>query len=186
MGWTYSHSWNSSSAMRDELRAMLIRNGHTIVKDALVAYGRRYYAAVKANDSGDISIFVALINGDKKDGDWAFGYKDMSESMGPCEVDCPLSVLDAADPVEKLYEGDSLEWATEWRAKVRAFWATKRASRETTKSVKVGDKVWFRNTMGNPFTVSRIDGKKYTGYDATNIGPYRLPMSRLEKVENNA
>ncbi|OZA58976.1 MAG: hypothetical protein B7X78_08765, partial [Sphingomonadales bacterium 39-62-4] len=42
-----------------------------------------------------------------------FGYKDMTETMGPCESDCPAAILD------ELTETDST-YASEWRARCRA------------------------------------------------------------------
>ncbi len=119
MGWLYGSEWNSASAMRDELRRSLTAADYTIVKDALTSYGRHYYAAVKSNKTGKTNIFVALL-AKSRDG---WGYKDMDESMGPYNYDCPLGILNAADPVEKLYSGWALETATNWRAKVRAHWA---------------------------------------------------------------
>lgn len=198
MGWLFSESWPTASAMRDHLRDELRTSGYEIVKDALVAYGRRYYAAVKFTGTektapdypglGKTSIFVALLA--KHGGDYpGWGYKDMGESSGPNEVDCPLSVLDAASPVEELYTGSSLEWATNWRARVRAHWASKTASRATVKTLKPGDKVWLKNTRDNPFTITerpawhpgRGAGKLY-GYGASG-GFYRLPKTRIERVE---
>ncbi len=175
MGWLYCSAWNDAKAMRDELRKDLSVN-HTIVKDALVAYGRHYYAAVKSNKTGDINIFVALLER-SKDG---WGYKDMDESMGPVIHDCPLSVLDAADPVEKLYTGLSLEWATNWRAAVRAHWAKRAASRSTVKTLKVGDVVNVVRAADNPFTIASLEPLRGYGKGGTL---YRLPKNRIAKVE---
>jgi hypothetical protein len=47
-----------------------------------------------------------------------FGYKSMDESMGPCEVNCPLSYLDMVP--------DPGSYATEWRKRVRAWHALQR------------------------------------------------------------
>ena len=182
MGWLYSEAWPTASAMRDHLRDSLTRSGYDIVKDALTHYGRHYYAAIRKD--GKTFIFVALIERDRI----GYGYKDMDESMGPNNVDCPLSILDAASPVEDLYSGDPLEWATKWRANVRAFHAAKKASRASAKSVKLGDKVWIANARGNPFTVAsvgRATKKIYGVSDDPSYGGYwvKLPVSRIERVE---
>ena len=42
-----------------------------------------------------------------------WGYKDVGEDMGPCEVDCPISYLDLLTEPENDY-------SREWRVKVRA------------------------------------------------------------------
>lgn len=56
----------------------------------------------------------------ERNGGW--GHKGMSEDMGPCYYDCPLSLLNKADPVDVGY-------AVEWRKKVREY----HAKRKTTK-----------------------------------------------------
>jgi hypothetical protein len=181
MGWTYSESWGSASAMRDHLRESLHGSGYEIAKDALVAYGHRYYAAV--TKEGKTSIFVALINGDKRNG---FGYKDMAESMGPCDVDCPLSVLDAASPIEELYgpvTGDgSAKWATDWRAKVRAYHAKRAEGRARAKALAPGDLVWVTGARGNPFTISSVNPKRVLATSPDYDGVVRLPKARIERV----
>jgi len=50
----------------------------------------------------------------QRNGGW--GYKGMSEDMGPNYYDCPLSLLDKADPVDVGY-------AVEWRKAVREYHA---------------------------------------------------------------
>src|SRR3546814_15017544 len=42
-----------------------------------------------------------------------FGYKDMSENMGPCEADCPAAILELLSPTDH-------EYALDWRARCRA------------------------------------------------------------------
>lgn len=183
MGWLYSESWGSPSAMRDHLRYELKISGYEIVKDALVAYGHRYYAAVRKD--GVTTIFVALINGSKSGG---YGYKDLSETMGPCDVDCPLSVLDAADPIDVAYADwpdrpdTGRAWARDWRAKVRAHWAAKAASRTAAKGLKPGDKVWVKFGAHSPYEVASV-GTKVLGY-GTNGMLYRLPKGRIDRVES--
>lgn len=201
MGWLYSSGWPTASAVRDHLREQLTAGGSVIKKDALVAYGHRYYAAVTNAKDGKTSVFCALINGDKRDGYPSYGYKDMNEFMGPCDVDCPLSVLDAADPLDSReawgygpepaprpsgnVQGDGFTWATEWRKRVRAYWAAKATSRAAAKTLKSGDRVWIRNAAGNPFKVYTYTSG--TGsvrlYDANGRGPYRVPVTRIERVE---
>jgi len=51
---------------------------------------------------------------------YGWGYKDMEESMGPSYYSCPLKYLDLVPEPESRY-------AKEWRAKVRAYHAKRRA-----------------------------------------------------------
>ena len=66
---------------------------------------RVYYAATQVMTNGrggEIFAIVCLVrwNPRAKDG-YIFGYKDMDESMGPCETDCPASILDLLTPTDK-------------------------------------------------------------------------------------
>ncbi len=188
MGWLYSTSWNSATAMRNHLREELKSSGYEIVKDASTAFGRRYYAALKKH--GLTTLFVALIEGSAANG---FGYKDMDEGMGPCDADCPPSLIALLSPVEDIYgpvkADGAAKWATEYRAKCLANAAAAKASAATAKALKSGDKVWLRNTSANPYTVSAA-GKnakgtfRVLGYNANGVGPYKLPIARIEKVES--
>lgn len=56
----------------------------------------------------------------ERGGGW--GYKGLDEDMGPCEVNCPLSLLNKASPVTEGY-------AVEWREKVRAYHARRKTAK---------------------------------------------------------
>lgn len=194
MGWTYCDRWPKATSVRDELRrnlgglleplprrtqadavvaAMAESNRRGIVKDALVAYSHRYYAAFRPGD-GSTTIICSLLNhGNDGTGD-CWGYKDMDESCGPTDVDCPLSILDlATDPAPN-------EWATEWRSKVRAYWAERRAVVARANALVVGAKIHLTNTKDNPFVITSV--KPLYGYRASGI-VYRLPRTRISHIE---
>ena len=59
----------------------------------------------------------------ERNGGW--GYKGLSEDMGPYEVNCPLSLLNKATPTS---EAEPFSYARGWREKVRAYHA-KRANK---------------------------------------------------------
>lgn len=191
MGWLYSEGWPTAGAMRDHLRKSLTDSGYEIVKDATTVYGKRYYAAVKK--AGVTSLFVALIDSYRRDGTTWFGYKDMDEGMGPVDADCPPSLIAVLSPVEDIYgpvtdAENAAKFATDYRARCLANAAAKKASTASAKTLKPGDKVWFKNVRNNPFTVTSA-GKnakgtfKVLGYDARGNGLYRLPLAKLERVE---
>lgn len=69
--------------------------------------------------------FICLYLLRKDDGGW--GYKDIEASMGPCEVNCPLSYLDLAGDPSNDYEKT-------WREHVRAYHAKRKAQRTPTRS----------------------------------------------------
>ena len=58
----------------------------------------------------------------QRDRGYGWGYKDIEESMGPVEDECPVSYLDQADPATS-------QNAIEWRARVRRL-AAERASKK--------------------------------------------------------
>jgi hypothetical protein len=59
-------------------------------------------------------------------GGYIFGYKDMDESMGPCEAACPPAILDLLTPTDRPY-------AVAWRERCRAA-ATGRPSHPRLRS----------------------------------------------------
>ena len=94
--------------VRDDHRLM-------VLKSSMV--GNTYYAAAERHEGDDKREVFAVVcltfsRPAARDG-YTFGYKDMTEHMGPCESDCPVSILDL------LTEIDS-KWANDWRDRCRA------------------------------------------------------------------
>lgn len=79
--------------------------------------GNHVWQAVKHEPTGNVFIHLHLIAKDRKGG---WGYKDMSEDAGPYCYDCPLSLL-------TLCSEPGNDYAKEWREKVRAYHAQRRA-----------------------------------------------------------
>ncbi|KHL24204.1 hypothetical protein PK98_14490 [Croceibacterium mercuriale] len=85
-------------------------NGLRVLKS--VWSGKTYYAAVEsytgAGEVLEVTAIVCLVrwNPNAADG-FIFGYKDMSESMGPCEAECPASVLALLSSSDNPYK---LNW----------------------------------------------------------------------------
>lgn len=78
---------------------------------------RTYYAAAQEMVDGVGGAVFAIVckvmwNPRSKTAEH-FGYKDMDESMGPCEDNCPAHILDLLTPTEK-------EHALDWRLRCRA------------------------------------------------------------------
>jgi hypothetical protein len=135
MGWLFG--WRS----KDELLAHLYEalnydrsaeGGDKVSVKAKSIVGNTLYAAMERNGKPD-GIAVILLSG--RGGEW--GYKDMDEGMGPNEVNCPLYLLDVAGPPVGTY-------AAEWRERVKAFHAAKRARAVKAKALsalEVGTKI---------------------------------------------
>jgi len=115
MGWTAYHVYGKIDRKSE---CDKVYNGETektiwkVLKSAMV--GSTYYAAVERTDkeTGKSKVFAGVCLTQVHNEE--FYYKDMDESMGPCERKCPNSIL------ELLTETDS-EWANEWRERCRAW-----------------------------------------------------------------
>lgn len=125
MGWLSMRDtgrFDTARAFLDD-QFTYVRDGHrlTVLKSSMV--GNTYYAAVERTEGGDSREVFAIVcltfsRPAARDG-YTFGYKDMTESMGPCESDCPASILDLLTTIEG-------EWANDWRARCRANIAKRR------------------------------------------------------------
>lgn len=83
---------------------------------ATATVGQVIYVAVheEQKDTGRACTFAAVIlfKNNRRDG---FGYKDMTEHMGPCECDCPDRIMRLLSPIEDL---PNPSYAADWRARV--------------------------------------------------------------------
>lgn len=178
MGWTYSYSWPNAKAVHVELTESLKRSGYEVLGTAVTGYGRTFYAAV-ARPGEPATMCVALVNGGRANGrkgdDIMWGYKDMSESMGPYSYDCPLSLLAKLGPTDNAT-------SLEWREGVRAFHARRAAGAQAVKVAKKGDKVYL-TTRPEPYTVAYRQKNSLVGYRFDGAGPFRLQTSRIVKFE---
>lgn len=120
MGWLYMQSLGSHSGPRayldDQFTYTADSVRSTVLRSALVRM-RAYYAAVEQLRDGqlrEVFAIVCLVRYNPRDRDgYIFGYKDMDETMGPCEAECPVAILDLLTPTVNAH-------ATQWRARCRA------------------------------------------------------------------
>ncbi len=118
MGWTGYHAThykpNGTIDRKAELDYELFtqwagrENAHELLKSTMV--GSTYYAAARSQ-SGNVYGLVVLTSVDSKEY-FNFNYKDMSEDMGPCEDNCPVSILNLLSPTDN-------EYAMDWRRRCR-------------------------------------------------------------------
>lgn len=130
MGWTFYHREPGQSDREHfakDLRASYEILDCTTIKNT-------WYAAVRDNGTGEVFALVYLIQ--RCRGDYNFGVKEMDETVGPVQSECPERILDLLTPTE-------FEWANEWRARCRANAAAKAA----TPKVKPGDTVKFSEVL---------------------------------------
>lgn len=95
-----------------------------------------------------------------------FCYKDMDETMGPYECDCPLRFLDGLSPADGYAEG--------WRERVREWNAARKPA------PKVGQRIVFDQPL--KFT----DGTQHAEFEVVRYRQrgkaYRAPDGRLYKI----
>jgi hypothetical protein len=178
MGWTFYRKPEHRS-VREECDTHLNftnSNGGVckVLKSAMK--GATYYAAVetaKPDGSREVWAAVFLTKSRKRDPEgMTFGYKDMDETVGPCEAECPASILDLLTPT-------TYEHAIDWRARCRANLIVARKPKpKVGQTIKLADPIKF--TDGNKLDTFRVTsytrrGKNYTAYRSIeNGGLYRL------------
>lgn len=160
MGWTGHHAThykrNGSIDRKAECDAYFLeglnRGHYEVLKSTVV--GSVYYAAIRnlkryvGKDENGKSVYedavnepvwaaVFLTRTDSRDY-FNFYYKDLSEDMGPCDCDCPLSILKLLSPTDS-------EWALEWREKCRKK-AEQKKLPTALANLPIG--TWIRFTYG--------------------------------------
>lgn len=114
MGWTFCERDKRTSTL-DFFR----RECEGGVLDAAAVGFGEVYIAYKHED-GNVSGVVCLTQ-------WCrdfynFGYKEIGEEMGPCDVRCPKRIMALLSEPEEMFTGDCLQWSKEWRQKVHEYW----------------------------------------------------------------
>ena len=136
MGWTSYHATHYDYKGRvdriAEVRGLLTEDGRNGIWNPLKvsAVGSTVYAAVeRIKPDGERYVFgaVFLTSTDMSDY-FNFSYKDMDETCGPCERDCPVSILNLLTPTDH-------EYANEWRKDCRENAAKKAAKRKDPNSL---------------------------------------------------
>ena len=135
---------------------------------------RTYYAAAQElvdGKPGSVLAIVCLVrwNPRSRDGH-QFGYKDMSENMGPCEADCPGAILDLLTPTENAY-------ALDWRERCRANLTRRARKLADGDRIRLPEPVTFTDgNVAQEFVVCKR-GRSTMLRDPQNGGYYRI--SRL-------
>lgn len=104
--------------------------------------GRAVYMAVRhTHKAGEhagrsyVHAAVILVFNNAKEG---FGYKSMTECSGPCQVDCPARITALLSPVEDIPDPG---YAADWRARVAAAVAERRALAATARRFLPGQRL---------------------------------------------
>ena len=145
MGWLFMRDLGGHSTPRAYLDNQFTysREDHRMTVLASSMVGSTYYAAAESvESSGDRQVFAIVCltktSTGARDG-CTFGYKDMTEHMGPCESECPGSILD------ELTDTNS-EYALAWRARCRAT-LVQRKLQNAKPTPKPGQTIVFEEPM---------------------------------------
>ena len=154
MGWLYFSEYSEKAQIVERL--VKGTKKHRVVGNQL------WYIATN-QESGSDYIGLCLLS--KYEGEW--GYKSMSESMGPYYYNCPMSFLKATE--------NSAHKDNDWREKVLA------TNNKKNISLKAGDKI---KAYDRTYEIISDLGKK--GWEVMNIesqAKYRMPRTWLKKIE---
>lgn len=165
MGWTGTHATFYTSKGKvdakkecDYLWHSPSENGRfKVLKSTMV--GSTYYAAIaicrewpdnvpqtKENlvdvPESERRVFgmVILTTVDSRDY-YNFTFKEISETSGPCESKCPVSIIDLLSPTTS-------KWANEWRERCREYAKYKRSPNNPA-NLPIGTKIKFTEPNGN-------------------------------------
>lgn len=119
MGWTFTHREKGIST-KDFFAKEFDGEGFKVLD---VAGGTlnptNVYIAMKLPD-GKVTAVACLTKRVSRDYQYNYGWKDMSESMGPYICDCPQRIIDQLSPLDELFP-DRDQDAEAWRDRVAAF-----------------------------------------------------------------
>lgn len=178
MGWLYMQSLDGHNGPRGYLDAQFTYERpeavSKVLKSAFVT-PRVYYAAVehitKATGARVVWALVCLVYYNPRDREgFVFGYKDMGESAGPCETECPEAILDLLTETDR-------EYALEWRKRCREHAAARRAKAQKP-APRPGQTIIFDEP------VRFVDGLSFTTMKVVANRPGRRPAVLYQDPEN--
>lgn len=153
MGWLFG--WSNR---KDLVKHLTKGNGLKTLKSCSV--GTNLWAVHELED-GRKFICLYLIKGPpygRENDRYGWGYKDVDETMGPCQTNCPASYLDLAQP--EPTEG----YAVEWRKLVRARAAKLKAAVPGARFISADERVWRIDKRRSPsswYVINETEGGRY-------------------------
>lgn len=180
MGWTFfsDRSMNKQRLVRHLTSAAYWGSSFTVIKSS-VAGNNLWQVVERTMDNGEKVRFIALdlLRSGGSDSGW--GYKDLCESMGPCEVNCPLGFLDLAP------EPDS-EYAAGWRKEVRAWHEKQRVAARERRNLKRGDVLKLNDDLFELVQpLYSRNGKRIVSWLVTRIRdrhPFRMSLPVITRA----
>lgn len=115
MGWDFGVY--SMKEMKKQSREAIIKMGAKLIAEK--TEGRNWWRVIELKN-GERIISLHLTKQEKRYGQTWTGYKALTESMGPCEVNCPLEFL-------AMVPEPNSQYSKQWREEVRQYHAKKQA-----------------------------------------------------------
>lgn len=177
MGWTYTNKPKGGNLTQFFIDQGVLRwsngcpNTYRVLDSAVVKL-HTYYAAIEQTnkESGEREVWAAIFLLDfKGDGSCNFGWKDMDETMGPCEAECPERIL-------KLLTPTTNDYANDWRQRC---WNNINQRKAQPKIAPGCTVVLF----GREYAIAESLGRK--GYAADGVADhvrYRIRLSQVPKI----
>lgn len=180
MGWLFMKNATKAVAMTHILRQQSNEHG-CLEAVAHCLRGNNLWIVRQWTQSKDGVLFSStryIVLFLMKKSDYGWGYKEISEDMGPCETNCPLSYLSLACPSFSVSR-----YSTGWRDKVRSYHSERNGSlsslKENFKKAQDDRKhcfVLLKRCKFDRAIVTRIDSKVH-GYIGTT--PYTIPRKMI-------
>ena len=104
-----------------------------------------------------------------------FGWKEIDEGQGPCEDNCPERIFNLLTPLPADQEDPSVDgnWAAQWRQRVEANIAKKKAEPKVKPGTKIRFPSW-RYTGGDYGIVEYVGGRRGQNLFRTSRGMVRF------------
>lgn len=155
---------------KQELIEELTGEDTQIVTHKHALRGNHLWAIQEAKQDNHTFIIVFLLARDAE----GWGYKAVSESMGPTAVDCPLKFL-------KMVPCPDSSYARDWRERVRAAATRKNQRKSMINEARVGDTVVLENGY-NPASVELVSTKPMIGSDRSG-NRFRIQPRMIKRIE---
>jgi hypothetical protein len=162
MGWMFLHN----APDKRQVVETCTKSSATLKCVKKAVHGNHLWTIFENTVTKKKSIVLFLLA--KNQGCW--GYKDITEHMGPSFYDCPVSFFDEAPRPE----------SASWRAKVRLFHLQEKERRTHLKNLAVGSMV--RLMDGYKPSVLRITSTDPLRGTSSEGDLYRIPKTRIAEV----
>lgn len=185
MGWIFGHRNPGESTIAETFAKIFNYNkpeqkqsGKIIACKSSLNVAYMAYEIIDG-DRREVIALVCLIKHVKDY--YNFGYKDMEENMGPCEHQCPESILDLLTPTTH-------EYAIEWRKACRD-WNEKRKRIHPGVWVRFKEPLRFRN--GTRQDIFKYQGKNLfidqygSRYRISSWHEYEFTITQENPSRNN-